>query len=256
MRRRFTELTDSQWQFIAPRFSKQKPKKLSLRSVLNALLYITTTGTQWRNLPAHYPAWQSVYYYFAKWQKEGTLLLIMNDLRIMSRRKAGKKESPSLLIIDSQSIKIAPFIGQGKGFDGHKKVNGRKRHLAVDTLGYPLAVYVGGANENDGQAGLALLAILDKQQDLPYLTTIRGDYAYKGTFTRAAQYFHWQVDTRHLVATIDKGLVVQKNRWQIERTFGWLNFYRRLSKDYEKTTKASEAFIVIALCSVMLAKII
>ena len=254
MRTQFTELTDSQWQVIHLMLSKQTPKKLCLRKVCNALFFLTSTGIQWRNLPPAYPKWQSVYYYFRKWQKNGTFSLMMNYLRKQARMSQGREPSPSLAIVDSQSVKTAAFINQKKGLDGHKKVNGRKRHLAVDTLGYPLAVYVGPANEHDGQAGLALLAMLD-QQHFHRLTTIRADHAYRGTFSESAKYFDWQVDTRQSAPSPDKGFVPQENRWQIERSFAWLNFFRRLSKDYEKTTASAQAFIMIALCSIMLAKI-
>jgi transposase len=254
MRSHFTELSDSQWQFIKVHLANQKPRKLCLRSVLNALFYLTSTGVQWRNLPKCYPAWQSVYYYFSQWQSNGTLAFIMNDLRVNSRVEAGKESSPSLVIIDSQSVKVAPFVQQDVGYDGHKKINGRKRHIVVDTLGYPVAVHVGAANENDGQAGLELLAALDKQH-LPRLQCIRADQAYKGTFCESAQYFHWKVDTTQSPPSAHRGFIPQKNRWQIERTFGWLNFFRRLSKDYEKTTTSSAAFIMLALANVMLAKI-
>ena len=254
MRPHFTEVSDSQWQCIKVHLSHQKPRKLCLRSVVNALFYITSTGVQWRNLPKHYPAWQSVYYYFCLWQSNGILLLIMNDLREKVRVKEGKNICPSLLIVDSQSIKVAPFVHQSIGYDGNKKIHGRKRHLAVDTLGYPVAVYVGAANENNGQAGLELLAALDKQH-LPRLQSLRADQAYRGTFTESAQYFHWKVDTTQSPPSAQRGFIPQKNRWQIERTFGWFNFFRRLSKDYEKTTTSAAAFIILALANVMLAKI-
>lgn len=254
MRTQFNELSDSQWQFISIYFQKQKPKRLSIRSVVNAILYINVTGVQWRNLPSCYPKWESVYYYFSKWSKDGTFELIMKGLREENRENIGRDKTPSLVIIDSQSIKTAPFVSESVGVDGYKKIKGRKRHIAVDTQGYPVAVHVGAANEADGKAGLELLASLDKQK-INRLETIRADKAYRGTFTESAKWFSWQVDTTQLPPLNDKGFTPQKNRWQIERTFGWLNFSRRLSKDYEKTTISSTAFIMVALSYVMIAKI-
>lgn len=254
MQSQYQDLTDSQWQFILVHLKNNSPRKLCLRSVVNAILWLTRTGTQWRNLDSKYPKWVSVYYYFNKWKKDGTILLIMNSLVKLNREKIGRSATPSLLAIDSQSIKASPFISIERGIDGNKKVNGRKRHIAVDSEGLPLAIYVGKANQHDGEAGLELLPMLEAQK-LERLELIRADNAYGGVFKEGALWYNWEVDTTQMPPT-EQGFVPQKNRWQVERSFGWLNFYRRLSKDYEKTPLAAMAFIALAFCSIILARII
>jgi transposase len=252
MQSQFKDLTDSQWEVILPFLKNNKPKELCLREVLNGIFWITRTGSQWRNLESRFPKWQSVYYYFNKWSKDNTIALIMNTLTKQERIRQNRDIAPSLSIVDSQSVKSAPFICLDKGVDGHKKINGRKRHIAVDTLGLPLAIYVGKANQHDGEAGLELLALLDEMEN-ERLKVIRGDKAYRGTFTDSAIWYNWEVDTTQPPPS-EKGFVPAKNRWQVERTFGWINFYRRLSKDYEKTVTSSVAFLQLTFCNILIAR--
>lgn len=248
----FRRLTDHQWEVIKPFLKNNKPKKLLLRDVLDAIRRINRTGMQWRDLECSYPRWQSVYYYYRKWSKDGTIKLIMSALSSMERVCCDKPPTPSLVAVDSQSVKAAPYINEDRGIDGNKKINGRKRHIAVDTMGLPWAVYVGAASQHDGEAGLELLHELGRL-DLERLTLIRGDSAYGGVFKDGAVWYDWEVDTTQMPPT-QRGFVPQKNRWQVERSFAWLNGYRRLSKDYEKKSISSEAFIALAFTDLILAR--
>ena len=253
MQSHFQELSDFQWQYISLFLENNKPKKLCLRSVLNAILWINRTGSQWRNLESRFPKWQSVYYYFRKWSKDGSFQFIMRELTKIERIRRGRETTPSLCAVDSQSIKLAPWIDESRGFDGNKKINGRKRHILVDTEGLLWAVHVGPANQHDGEAGVELLPIIYPESTR--LQVIRGDKAYGGYFTEAAKIFGWDVDTTQAPPSRDKGFIPQQKRWQVERSFAWLNGFRRLSKDYERKTESSESFIALAFCDMILAKL-
>jgi putative transposase len=256
MQTKYERLTDAQWEYVKDKLGANRPTKVCLRLALDAILFVARTGLQWRNLPPAFGNHNSVYYYFAKWAKNGTITLIMNDLTAFARQRRDRAASPSLLIVDSQSTKCAPFTDRDKGVDGHKKVNDRKRHIIVDSNGLPVAVRVTAANAADGEAALEMLPMLGALK-LDRLRVVRADGAYKGAFTAAAAFYDWRVDTTQAPPPKDcpKVFLPQKNRWQVECSFGWLNFYRRLSKDYEKTAAAAAAFISLAFCAMMLAKI-
>ena len=136
----FRRLTDHQWEVIKPFLKNNAPKKLSLRDVVDSIRWLNRTGAQWRNLDSSFPKWQSVYYYHSKWSKDGVSILIMSELSAMERAECDRESTPSLVAVDSQSVKASPCVSEDRGIDGGKKVNGRKRHIAVDTLGLPWAV--------------------------------------------------------------------------------------------------------------------
>lgn len=254
-RERFTPLTNSQWEVIEKIVDSGRKRKHSLRTVVDGLLKLTRSGIQWRNLeekPTLYPAWESLYYYFQKWQKQGIWGDVLALLVGQERKRLGKQEQASAAAVDSQSVKKGSLISLDTGIDGNKGVNGRKRHLAVDTLGLPLALHVSAANKQDGTEGLELLWQLDKATSR--LELIRADGAYKGDFTIYATYYHWQVEITQKPES-SQGFVPQKGRWQVERSFAWLNFFRRLSKDYEKTTASSLTFMQLAFIDIILARI-
>ena len=261
MSSKFRRLTDHQWEVIKPFLQYNKPRKLFLREVVDAIRRVNRTGMQWRDLEENYPKWQSVYYYHRnkvawQWAEDGTTKLIMSTLSSMERVDCDRQATPSLIAVDSQSIKAAPFVSEDRGIDGNKKINaawnGRKRHIAVDTMGLPFAVHVGAADRHDGEAGLELLHEMDGL-GLERLDLIRGDSAYGGVFKDGAVWYDWEVDTIQALPT-EKGFVPQKNRWQVERGFAWLNGYRRLSKDYEKKSSSAEAFIALAFADMILAR--
>ena len=254
MQTKFTELTDSQWQDIESIVIKDKRKrKYDLRHLLNAILWLTRTGTQWRNMESKYPNWSIVYYYFNKWQKDGTVEQVLNQLVLKERIRLGRNEEASMAAIDSQSVKKVAFISLDTGIDGGKKVNGRKRHIAVDSLGLPLAISVSAANVHDGEGAYDLLWRIEKVSSKMKL--IRADGAYGGEFSQVVtDIYKWEIEISQKPESA-KGFVPQKGRWQVERSFAWLNFYRRLSKDYERLAESALAFIQLAFCSVLFARI-
>jgi putative transposase len=172
-----TDLTDSQWSKIENFFTKRK-RKHSLREIVNALLYITKTGVQWRLLPQNYPRWELVYYYFRRWTAEGLIEEIHDALRNLCRKQAGRNTSPSLGLLDSQSVKSS-CITQDKGYDAGKKINGRKRHIITDTMGFILAIVIHRADIQDRDG--AKLVLKEMQYKYPLLKKVLADGGYRGT---------------------------------------------------------------------------
>lgn len=251
MRTSFEELSDSQWEFIKEYLPIQRKRKYDLRDISNAIFRILRTGLQWRNLDDKYPPWESVYYYFHRWNSNGILIRINTALNKLERQRQGKQPTPSLVCIDSQSIKAAPFISQDRGLDGNKRVNGRKRHLLVDTLGLVWTTIVHAANVHDGTRSPEL--VQNTLGYLPRMKKILVDDAYKKVFMPWVEnnVLGLEVELASKPPT-SKGFVPVKWRWVNERTFGWYNFFRRLSKDYEKTTKSAEAWILLANIKILL----
>ena len=172
-----TDLTDSAWQVIDQTLADKRKRKYSLRAIFNALLYVTKTGCQWRQMPNDLPPWPLCYYYFWKWRNDGTWARLNKALVERRRIKAHRQPSPSLGVIDSQSVKNSEWGVVPKGFDGNKKVQGRKRHIVVDTLGLVLVVVVHAANQHDSPAARAVLTSL-AQQGYERLSKILADSAY------------------------------------------------------------------------------
>ena len=255
MQKKFTELTDSQWQYIEKIIEKEqgiRKRKHDLRRVMNAILWITRTGVQWRNMDSKYPNWSTVYYYFSKWQKQGFLKRLLSGFVRIERVRKGRDVEASRLAIDSQSVKKEAFIHLETGIDGGKKVNGRKRHLAVDADGLPIAISVTSAQVHDGQGGFELLWQIE--QSTKRLEVICADLAYRGEFSDTVEdIYKWKIEISQKPESAH-GFVPQKGRWQVERSISWLNFFRRLAKDYERTTASAVAFIQLAFCSIILAR--
>lgn len=251
-RQRFCGLTTAQWQYIKEIVDNGRKRKHNLVLIVNAILRITRTGLQWRNLEGSYPPWELVYYYFRKWQADGTWSEVLALLVVKERQRQGRQEQASAAAVDSQSVKKGSLISLDTGVDGAKFVNGRKRHLAVDTLGLPLALHVSSAQVQDGQAGIELLWQLEQASQK--LALIRADHAYCGYFQDCADLYQWPVEISQKPES-QKGFVPQKGRWQVERSFAWFNFFRRLSKDYEKTTASSLCFMQVAFIDIILARL-
>lgn len=250
--KKFNPMPDTQWQIIEPLLKNANPRgrkmKHSLRHIMDCILMVCRTGIQWRNIDEEkYPPYGTVFYHFQKMRDNGTFSEIMALLNMVYRfRILGRKAVPSIASIDSQSVKAVPLTSQDVGIDGNKKVNGRKRHIVVDSQGQALAVHVTSANCHDGKEGVELLPALDRYK--LSLKKIFADSAYKGTFEDAASICGFEVEISQKPES-QQGFVPQKERWQVERSFAWLNFYRRLSKDYEKTTASARAFIELAFIS-------
>ena len=252
MREKFEKLTDSQWEVMAVFLPVQRKRKIDLRQVVDAIRWLNETGSQWRNLPECFPAWTAVYYYFRVWKHNETLLGLNIGLNVLERGEWGKEDTPSLVCVDSQSVKVAPFIHQDKGIDGNKKVNGRKRQVLVDTLGLVWAVFVHTANGSDSVFGSKLLERIEGLMER--LEKILVDKGYEGSFMEVAQRLLGVKAEISSKPPTEKGFVPIKWRWVSERTFGWFNFFRRLSKDYEKTTESSETWILWANLQMIISK--
>lgn len=247
-----SDLTDAQWQTIEPLLRAQTFRDHEPRDLLNALFYINKTGCQWRMLPAHFPPWQTVYYHFRQWADRGLIDRLGDALRRVVRLKAGRAVSPSAAIIDSQSVKTS-HVGGVRGFDGGKRVNGRKRHIVVDTLGLLLAVLVHPAGLADSQQAPHLLKRLVGK--VPRLKVVFADQGYAGTPAGLVwRCFGWLWHLVHREKGT-RGFVVQKKRWVVERTFAWFGGYRRLSKDYEYLPEVSEAMIRLSAIRMMLQRV-
>jgi len=219
---------------------------------LNAIFYIVRSGCTWRMLPHDLPPWKTVYHYFRLWRKDGTWERINSALRVEVRVAAGREPEPSAAVMDSQTVKTTETPGV-RGYDAGKKVNGRKRHLLVDTLGLVLMVIVHAANIQDRDGAKLLLERV--QGRFPRLRLIWADGGYAGKLIDWVKtVFHWVLE---IVKRSDdvKGFQVLPHRWVVERTFGWLGRYRRLSKDYEGLPESSEAMIYIAMIHLMVRRL-
>jgi putative transposase len=247
-----SDLTDRQWQIIRKLLPPRCPRgrrPICRRRVINAVLYVARTGCQWRMLPSNFPNWSTVYNIFWRWRNDGIWQRIHDALREKTRRQAGKKPTPTVAIIDSQSVRTAEG-GLHRGYDAGKKIPGRKRHLAVDTLGLILAVVIHGADWQDQHGACWVLEEL--QRKFHRLKVIFGDAAYgrESLPDYVKDTFGWILQTILRPVGL-KGFVVLPKRWIVERTFAWLARYRRHSKDYERTTASSEAFTYIAMITLM-----
>ena len=253
MTKQFKELTDSQWAAISPFLNTRRKRILKLRDVVNALLYMVRSGCQWRNLPDKYPNWRAVNYYFERWKRDGTLLRINDHLNRLDRVKSNLAATPSLVCIDSQSVKLSPMIYEDRGIDNHKKVNGRKRQILVDTGGRLWRVCVHAANQHDGWAASGLLN--DTKAFDKHLKKILGDGAYKGVFALKAQQEGFVFEQASRPESV-QGFVPIAKRWVVERTIAWTNFFRRIVKDYEYTVQSSACWLILANTTIMLQRMI
>jgi putative transposase len=257
-----TDLTDAQWPVLHPLLPPRKWRPggpgrppCEIRTILNGILYVTKTGCQWRMLPKEFGRWQTVYGYFNRWSRQGLWQQIMEALNRQERQGQGRQPTPSAGSVDSQSIKTATQ-GKSKGYDGNKKINGRKRHLLVDTLGLIVGVVVTAADTGDRE-GLIRLLQAYFASGVKRLRKLWVDGGYRGEelkgWVRSLKQTH-KIDLE-VVEPQGPGFQVVKWRWVVERTFAWLLNYRRHSKDYEVLTRNSEALIQIAMIHLLVKRL-
>ncbi|MFJ3793164.1 IS5 family transposase [Kitasatospora sp. NPDC090091] len=227
-----------------------QPEGYCHRQMVDAVRYLVAGGITWRAMPADFPAWDRVYAFFRRWRDKGLVGEFHDRLRDRVREAAGRDSEPTAGIIDAQSVKGAASVPAAtRGFDGGKKVNGRKRHIVVDTLGLLLTVLVTAASVTDREAGGTLLERL--RQRHWRITLVWADGGYTGRLVDFAR------DVLRIVLSVIKrndditGFTVLPKRWLVERTFAWLMRSRRLARDYETRTDTSEAVIRWSMSMVM-----
>ena len=225
-----------------------RPEKHHRRTMISAIFYVTDNGIKWRALPRDFPPWRTVYGYFAAWRDDGTLARLHDGLRARVRAAAGRDPEPTAAIIDSQSVRAADTVPKAsRGWDNAKKVNGRKRHIAVDTTGLLLAVVITAASVQDRDAARPLLWNLHRTSRRIRLIWADSVYAGKLGPWAASMKMTLQIVARRKAHTFE----VLPRRWVVERTFAWISKHRRTVRDYERLPASHEAMILWAMTALM-----
>lgn len=250
-----SDVSDDEWAFVAPYLTlmtEDAPQRgHSLREVFNGLRWIVRAGAPWRMMPNDLPPWFTVYQQTQRWINAGVFEAMVHDLRALLRLAKGRKEQPSATIFDSRTLQSTPESGQRAGYDGHKRKRGSKTHIAVDTLGHLLALFVTPANEQD-RAQVEELARQVQEVTEQSVEVAFVDQGYTGDQpAQAAQGQGMQLEVIKLPEA-KKGFVLLPRRWVVERSFGWAARFRRLARDYERLPETLAGLHYLAFAILML----
>ena len=250
-----SDVTDDEWAFVAPYLTlmtEEAPQREhSLREVFNGLRWMVRAGAPWRMIPNDLPPWFTIYQQTQRWIKAGVFEAIVHDLRAVLRLAKGRKEQPTAAIFDSRTLQSSPESGGRAGYDGHKRKRGSKTHIAVDTLGHLLALYVTPANEQDRaqveELARQVQAVTEQSVEIAFV-----DQGYTGNQpAQAAQDQGMQLEVIKL-AEAKKGFVLLPRRWVVERSFAWAARFRRLARDYERLPETLAGLHYLAFAILML----
>ncbi len=250
-----SDVTDGEWEFLLPYLTLMREdapqREYPLRELFDAMRYVVKTGCQWRFLPHDFPPWTAVYQQARRWRDSGVFKIITHDLREMVRMLQERGPHPTAVVLDARTLQSTPESGRRAGFDGHKKKNGSKVHIAVDTLGHLLALVTTPANEQERTQVAALASEVQKicGQSVQIAFV---DQGYTGeTVAQDAKECGIRLEVvKHTEAK--RGFVLLPRRWVVERTFGWLSRFRRLARDYERLATTLEAWHWVAAMLLLL----
>lgn len=252
-----SDVSDEEWSFVAPYLARLPEdcgqREYSLREVFNGLRWIVRTGAQWRMMPNDLPPWWAVYQQGQRWTKAQVFEQIVCDLRGLLRTLEGKKAEPSAVVFDSRTLQSTPESGPRAGYDGYKRKNGSKVHMAADTLGHLLALVVTPANEQD-RAQVAQLAEAVQDATGESVEVAFVDQGYTGEAPAGAAQDHGIRLEVVKLPEAKKGFVLLPKRWVVERSFGWLSRFRRLARDYERLPATLAGLHFLAFASLLLAR--